>query len=63
MMNLNMHKKSNYPPNIIKWITLTIEKRLSNISSYKKIFDEATEYNTLNRMEPPTKKTKKQKEK
>ena len=39
-----IHKKSNHPPNIIKQIPLSIEKRLSNLWSNKQIFDEAAEY-------------------
>ena len=39
-----IHKKSNHPPDIIKQISLSIEKRLSNLSPNKQIFDEAAEY-------------------
>ena len=41
---LYIHKKSNHPPNIIKQIPLSIEKRLSSISSSKDIFDEAAQH-------------------
>ena len=36
-----IHTESNRPPNIIKQLPLAIEKRLSNISSSKQIFDKA----------------------
>ena len=42
--SMYIHKRSNHPPNIIKQIPLSIDKRLSNLSSNKEIFDEAAEY-------------------
>ena len=43
-VSMYIHKKSNHPPNIIKQIPLSIEKRLSKLSSNKEIFDEAAKY-------------------
>ena len=37
-----MHSQSNHPPSILKNIPESVNKRLSNISSNKKIFDEAS---------------------
>ena len=44
-------KESNHPPNIIKHLPASIEKRLSNSSSYETIFKEAAIYHedTLNK--------------
>lgn len=39
-----MHKESNHPPNIIKQISLSIETRLSNLSSNEAIFKESVPY-------------------
>ena len=36
-----IHVKSNHPPNIIKQIPKTIEKRLSQLSSSEEIFNES----------------------
>ena len=36
-----IHKESNHPATIIKQLPLTIESRLSNISSSKEIFDDS----------------------
>ena len=38
---LYVHNKSNHPPNIIKNIPESINRRLSNISSNEKIFQKA----------------------
>ena len=37
-----IHKESNHPPNIIKQITITIEKQFSNHSSNKTVYRHAT---------------------
>ena len=37
-----IHKESNHPPSIIKQIPLSIESRLSKLSSNEKIFKEST---------------------
>ena len=39
-----IHKKSNHSQNITKQIPLSIEKRLSDLSSNKEIFDKAAKY-------------------
>ena len=39
-----MNKESNHPPNLIKHLPTSTEKRLSNNSSDEKIFKEATIY-------------------
>ena len=39
-----VHVKSNHPPSIIKQIPLSIEKRISNLSSSEAIFDSAAPY-------------------
>ena len=39
-----MHKDSNPPPSIIRQIPLSIEKRISNLSSNEHIFTEAILY-------------------
>ena len=46
-----INKESNQPPNIIKHLPISIEKRLSNNSSHEKIFKEAAIYyeDTLNK--------------
>ena len=36
-----VHKESNHPPNVIKTIPASINKRLSSISSTKEDFDNA----------------------
>ena len=41
---VNVH--SNHPPNVIKQIPLSIQKRLSNLSSNEEIFKQATPYYT-----------------
>ena len=43
-MTKQIHKKSNHPENITKQIPLSIEKRVSDLSSNKEIFDEAAKY-------------------
>ena len=35
-----IHAESNHPPSIIKQLPISVEKRLSDLSSSKKIFDE-----------------------
>ena len=37
---LYVHKQSNHPPALLKNIALNINKRLTNISSSKEVFDE-----------------------
>ena len=46
-----INKESNYPPNLIKHLPASIEKRLSNNSSDEKIFKESAIYyeDTLNK--------------
>ena len=39
-----IHKESNHPPNVIKHLPNAIEKRLSELSSSKEIFDNAKGY-------------------
>ena len=39
-----IHSKSNHPKNIINQLPLSIESRLSKLSSNKNIFDESTKY-------------------
>ena len=39
-----IHVNSDHPPNVIKQIPISIEKRLSNLSSSKEIFDESKRY-------------------
>ena len=41
-----VHVMSNHPPNILKQIPLSIQKRLSNLSSNEDIFKEATPFYT-----------------
>ena len=41
-----VHVHSNHPPNILKQIPLSIQNRLSNLSSNKEIFNQATPYYT-----------------
>ena len=41
---VNVH--SNHPPNVIKQIPLSIQNRLSNLSSNEEIFKQATPYYT-----------------
>ena len=41
-----VHVKSNHPPNIIKQIPASIQKRLSDLSSNEEIFHQATPYYT-----------------
>ena len=50
---LYIHAKSNHPPNIIKQLPLSIEKRLSNLSANKNIFDKSTRHyqDALNKCE------------
>ena len=38
---LYVHSKSNHPPNILKNIPLSVNKRLSNISANETVFEEA----------------------
>ena len=47
---LNIHAKSNHPPNILKQLPISIETRLSNLFSNPEIFPEASEHyqNILN---------------
>ena len=46
-----INKESNHPPNLIKYLPASIEKRLSNNCSHEKIFEEAAicYENTLNK--------------
>lgn len=39
-----IHTKSNHPKNILKQLPLSVESRLSNLSSIKEIFDENAKY-------------------
>ena len=39
-----IHVESNHPPNIIKQIPKTVEKRLSQLSSNEKIFNESAHF-------------------
>ena len=39
-----IHVESNHPPNIIKQIPKTIEKRLSQLSSSEEIFNESAPF-------------------
>ena len=39
-----IHRDSDHPPNIIKQLPISIEKRLSNLSSSKEIFDQSKVY-------------------
>ena len=41
---LYVNAKSNHPPNIIKQLPLSIEKRLQTLSSSKEVFDEAAKH-------------------
>ena len=47
---LYIHAKSNHPANILKQLPISIETRLSNLSSNSEIFDEASNHyqNILN---------------
>ena len=47
---LYIHAKSNHPANILKQLPISIETRLSNLSSNSEIFHEASKHyqNTLN---------------
>ena len=36
-----IHKQSNYPPSIIKQLPLSVEKRLSKLSSNEKMFNDS----------------------
>ena len=36
-----IHKESNHPPNILKDLPISIERRISNLSSSKEIFDQS----------------------
>ena len=40
---LYVHSKSNHPPNILKNIPLSVNKRLSNISANETVFEEAAQ--------------------
>ena len=46
-----INKESNHPPNVFKHLPASIEKRISNNSSHKKIFQESLIYyeETLNK--------------
>ena len=37
-----VHKQSNHPPSIIRQLPLSVERRLSKLSSIEKIFDDST---------------------
>ena len=39
-----VHKESNHPPSILKTLPTMIEKRISDLSATKEIFDEAKNY-------------------
>ena len=39
-----IHSDSDHPPNIIKQLPISVEKRLSNLSSSKEIFDQSKGY-------------------
>ena len=39
-----IHSESDHPPNIIKQLPLSVEKRLSNLSSSKEMFDQSKGY-------------------
>ena len=39
-----INSESDHPPNIIKQLPISVEKRLSNLSSSKEIFDESKGY-------------------
>ena len=41
-----VHVNSNHPPNVIKQIPISIQNRLSNLSSNEEIFHQATPYYT-----------------
>ena len=41
-----VHVHSNHPPNILKQIPLSIQNRLSNLSSNEEIFNQTTPYYT-----------------
>ena len=36
-----VHKQSNHPPSIIRQLPLSVERRLSKLSSIEKIFDDS----------------------
>jgi len=68
-----VHRQSNHPPALLKNIPLNINKRLTNISSSKEVFDESIapyqqalkesgyEHTLTYNPEPTTRKKKKEK--